>query len=974
LALPLFSVTLFLSAFLLFLVQPLMGKLILPKLGGTPQVWNTCMVFFQSVLLAGYAYTHASGTRLKLHSAMVVHCVLLALALPLFILIPTDHWFIVNWAPDVDIAPVVATLTVLLVSIGIPFFVVSTSAPLLQKWFAYTGDPAAKDPYFLYGASNAGSLLSLVLYPFLIEPYLPVVGQRWVLLFFYIALAIMIVACALRVWRSPAMEMHLAGAGTAELPVGTAPPMTEAPVSTAVKAGPPAARLAARKKGVKGHGPRLDHGGPSDEMPLSAAAHTDDMTWGRRIRWTMLAAVPSSLMLGVTSYVSVDLSPFPLLWIIPLALYLLTFIIVYMKWWTGSTAGQRYDMHSFAAQFSPHLAVIYVLMPLSIIALAVILLKGGFDPFFPTLVLFGAFFFVALGCHGELARDRPTTRHLTEYYLLMSFGGMLGGIFNGIFAPLVFTGVWEFPIAIVIAALVRPRLADAGWLDDALLNNSPSFQTWVRQQGDDVAKSFGRPAQHSTWLFGYVMDVIMGLAVFALAWFTAWWMSDQSRVSSSLKFFGLKSYSLFVYGFLLYGIPLVIAFFYYGRPLRFALAVGGVILVNHYIFNERYSGENVKYAGRSYFGVLRVLEGTEKTNAGPVEFNYLMHGTTYHGRNYIAKKGSENLSRLATTYYHRFGPVGVVMEQYNWFPSSQNKWYADARMPATQVGLAVASLGVGNLPMASFVDLWSEPPYATIGLGTGTMASYARPFQSLTYYEIDEKIRNMSLPTDGSAPLFSYLQGAMQRGAGLEVIMGDARLTMEREKQRNALFPSFVGASNPPTVELRESPISQHRESYYKAIVVDAFSSDAIPVHLITKQAIQLYLSKMTPDGILCVHTSNRHLNLVKPVARIVKSLNDAAAKNDGPLYTVKVGKDRDRREQDAAPLGHFSSEYVMIYRADNKQFEDYVAKSEGGTLPSMQTVVEWYDPIQKGEMSASVWTDDYSNLVGVIRWPWSKH
>src|SRR5581483_585658 len=134
LALPLFSLTLFISAFLLFLVQPLMGKLILPKLGGTPQVWNTCMVFFQAVLLAGYAYTHTSGTRLKLHTALVVHCVLLFVALPLFILIPTDAWFIVNWAPNVDVAPVIATLGILLASIGIPFFVVSTSAPLLQKW------------------------------------------------------------------------------------------------------------------------------------------------------------------------------------------------------------------------------------------------------------------------------------------------------------------------------------------------------------------------------------------------------------------------------------------------------------------------------------------------------------------------------------------------------------------------------------------------------------------------------------------------------------------------------------------------------------------------------------------------------------------------------------------------------------------------------------------------------------------------
>jgi hypothetical protein len=973
LALPLFSLTLFISAFLLFLVQPLMGKLILPKLGGTPQVWNTCMLFFQTVLLAGYAYTHTSGTRLKLHTALVVHCILLALALPLFLIIPTASWFVVSWAPDVEMPPVFATLGVLFMSIGIPFFVVSTSAPLLQKWFAYTGDPAAKDPYFLYGASNFGSLLSLLMYPFLIEPFLPVIGQRWMLLVFYIGLAALIVACALRVWKSPMVELHLAGAGAGTADAPAAPiPATEAQVSTAVKAGPSPARAVPRKKGVKGHGARLEGGAePEAETPIH---HTDDMTWGRRIRWTMLAAVPSSLMLGVTSYISVDLSPFPLLWIIPLALYLTTFIIVFMPWWTGSVAGRHSTIMGSDATFSPHLAVIYFFMPLAIVILAVMLLRGGFDPAVSTLFLLAGFFFVTLGCHGELARDRPSTRHLTEYYLLMSFGGMLGGLFNGIVAPLLFTGVWEFPIAIVLAALVRPKLVESGWVDDLALNTSPSFQSWVHQQGDDIAKSVGRPAPHNTWLFSYIMDVVMGLVVFGMSWFFAWYFSDQSRLSAALKFLGMKAYGSWAYSAMLFGIPLVICFFYYGRPLRFAIGLGGVILLNHYIFNERYSGENVKYAGRSYFGVLRVLEGTEKSNAGPVEFTYLMHGTTYHGRNYIARKGND-VSRLATTYYHRFGPVGIVMEQYNWFPGTQNSYHGDARMPCSQIGaIATALVGGGNLPAASLVDLWSEPPYATIGLGTGTMASYSRPYQHLTYYEIDEKIRNMSLPTDGNPPLFTYLQGAIKRGTDLEVIMGDARLTMERENPRNALFPYFKDVGGQQVIALEKSPMDQHREKYYKVIVVDAFSSDAIPVHLITKQAIQLYLDKMSDDGILCVHTSNRHLNLVRPVAKIVQDLNKDAAKNNDVGWKVMVGKDRDRRSDESAPLGHFSSEYVMIYRADNKHFDEMITKSENNQLRPLESQVEWYSPLDKNEVTSSVWTDDYSNIVSVIRWPWSRH
>jgi hypothetical protein len=971
LALPLFSVTLFVSAFLLFLVQPIMGKLILPKLGGTPQVWNTCMLFFQSVLLAGYAYTHTSGTQLKLKTQLVVHIILLALALPLFLLIPTESWFIIQWAPAVDIAPVVATLSVLLISIGVPFFVVSTSAPLLQKWFAHTGDPAAKDPYFLYGASNLGSLLSLLMYPFLIEPFLPVIGQRYMLVIFYVLLAVLIIACALRVWSVPAMELHLAGSGAAvaEAPA-PAPVATPETASTAVRPGPAPARAVARKKGVRGPA-RFDGSHGAAETPAHAEpARPDEMTAWRRIRWTLLAAVPSSLMLGVTSYISVDLSPFPLLWVIPLALYLTTFIIVYMKVWTGSDAGQSLSLHS-DGPFSPHRFIIFFLMPLSIIALTVILLRGSFDPFWSTLALLAAFFCVALGCHGELARDRPTTRHLTEYYLLMSFGGMLGGVFNGLVAPVVFPGVWEFPIAIVLAALVRPQLADSGWTDDALMNSSPSFQEWARQQGEDT--------------YHYIMDVLLGLSVFVLACFLAWFMGDRERLTGILKFLGLlrSTWGNAAQLGLLFGVPLIISFFFSGRPLRFAIALGGIILCNQYIFNERYSGENLRYAGRSYFGVLRVLEEEERLKGGPVRYTYLMHGTTYHGRNYIASKQLD-LSRLSTTYYHRFGPVGLAMEQYNWFPGPQNTFWADARMPCSQIGQVVAGLGVSNLPIPLLVDTWSEPPYATIGLGTGTMASYARPYQSLTYYEIDEKIRHMSLPIDTDVnrdpPFFTYLLGALQRGADLEVIMGDARLTMEREDARNTIVPQLVKEGKSELIKLAEAPVPADRvnfygrDRFYKVINVDAFSSDAIPVHLITKQAIQLYLSKMTDDGVLCVHTSNRHLNLVKPVSRIVDALNADAKQGDSPRYSVMVGKDTDRRQQDG-PLGHFSSEYVMIFREDNKQFDDYIRKAQTNQLNKYyDSVVEWYDPIQKKEVSSSVWTDDYSNLVSVIRWPWTRH
>ena len=290
-----------------------------------------------------------------------------------------------------------------------------------------------------------------------------------------------------------------------------------------------------------------------------------------------------------------------------------------------------------------------------------------------------------------------------------------------------------------------------------------------------------------------------------------------------------------------------------------------------------------------------------------------MHGTTYHGRNYLYDPASEmgkhfkDISRLATTYYHRYGPVGAVMERDNWLPGPQNSFWADNRMPTAIVGQIAAGLGAGTLPLPAMVETWSEPPFATIGLGTGTMVSYARPYQHMTYYEIDEVIREFSLPKDSSEEgLFTYLQSAIRRGVNLEVVMGDARQSLgayageagekrEAENLENSFVYfgdfskmdtkaksrayanapyQFVHRTKTPDANSKvPTPPPSLREKYYKVINVDAFSSDAIPVHLITKQAIELYMSKIRDDGVLCVHTSNRHMDLVRPVARIALEL-----------------------------------------------------------------------------------------------------
>src|SRR5262245_13394324 len=709
---------------MLFLVQPMIGKMILPKLGGTPQVWNTCMMFFQTVLLVGYAYSHTVSTRLSLKKQLLVHCCFLFV--PLLFLLPNGPFNITDWVPPTEDNPIPSTLLLLTMVVGVPFLVVSTSAPLLQRWFSYTGDPAAKDPYFLYGASNLGSLLALVAYPFIVEPAFIIPTQAWIWLGGYVLLMALVMLSAARVWNTPPSVELADLSANADKTAEPAPvPAMVKDTSTAIQPSP-AMRGVTRKKGAK---PAEHAAAPA---PQIAQPRPDVMTWGRRIRWILLAAVPSSLMLGVTSYASIDLSPFPLLWVIPLALYLLSFILVFSKWPTVWTEG-------------PHSAVLFV-GPLAILAMCLIILAHGHYPSHAMWSFFG-FFIVACMCHGELAKDRPTPRFLTEYFLLMSLGGMIGGVFNGLFAPVLFNEVVEYPLAIVCACLIRPKIKQGGWLDDMLLKASPDLDRWAKDTSDNISKSFGHESHRTPWLVNVAIDIALAAAVLGVAYYLknnaveGIWRRENTKsgLYKLAKFIGFDTSTTYrwhdgLYNAIVYGIPMIMCFIMAGRPLRFGLAIAALLYANLGIIER----EGNLYAGRSYFGVLRVFSSTERTE-GHVEAEFvpvndrgarvarytsLMHGTTHHGQNYYDPTA---LERLATTYYHRWGPVGIVMERYNWFKGPQNTFWADNRMPASMIGLGAAPLGVGNLPLDQLCQVWSEPPYATIGLGTGTMASYSRP-------------------------------------------------------------------------------------------------------------------------------------------------------------------------------------------------------------------------------------------------------
>lgn len=1001
LALPFFAVTLFVSAFLLFLVQPMIGKMILPKLGGTPQVWNTCMLFFQVALLLGYGYTHAVSSRLPLRRQLIVHSVVLFLPL-IFLFPPIGPFNVAGWTPPAGSNPIWATLLMLTLVVGIPFFVVATSAPLLQRWFAHTGHPSGSDPYFLYAASNLGSLLSLIAYPFVVEPWVDLrPTQAWTWAVGYLILVGLIIYCVTLVYKSAGVGQFTPGPDE-PMPEPPVPPaevlaQTPPPKETGVKAGPapsaPQKTGITRKKGLKVPG-KPSAVTPEPTIDLTQP-RTEEVTGWRRLRWVLLAFAPSSLMLGVTSYVSMDLSPFPLLWVIPLALYLVSFILVFSKWpvpWIGT----------------PHRVVLFI-QPIFILGLCIIYLSR-FDPFYPTLLSFFGFFLTALVCHGELARDRPTPKHLTEFFLWMSVGGALGGLFNGMFAPLLFVGVVEYPIAIIASCMLRPRQRDDGWFDELLLSAFPSFQNWVRETGAKLAQSFKRPATDSNWVLNYSLDVFFALFILGLSLFIrtnavgswGWYEDDATKngLIRILRFIGFSERGAWefhdkAFNIGVYGIPLVFCFFFAVRPLRFGLSVAAFLFANLVLMGR--DTRNI-YADRSYFGVLRVRYAPERVNDPEIDFSFfekykkadperaqlkyanfanLLHGTTDHGHNYHIPT---ELRRLATTYYHRKGPVGTIMERYNWGSivkgknvAKQNTFYADARMPSSIVGLAAVPFGVTNLPVELLTCAWSEPPYATIGLGTGTMASYGRPFQHVTFYEIDEKIRSFSLPPsakytmagqfldekgnykDRRDPFFVYLVDAIARGVNLEVIMGDARFSMEKE---DPSVSNLYSRPDPEGEELYvkhaiENPTFSKREKYYKVIEVDAFSSDAIPVHLITLEAIRLYYDKIADDGVIMVHTSNRHLDLVWPVTSIVEEM-----RKTHKTYTWMVGKDPNPnlKIRRSNYLGHTGSEYVML-ATDEKYLQTDI------DMPG--AVIRWQ---KERYPEPLIWTDNYSNIVRIMR------
>ena len=746
----LFAITLFVSAFLLFLVQPMMGRMILPKLGGTPAVWNACMVFFQAVLLAGYGYAHASTAWLGSRRQAMIHFLVLLLPLLVLPVLISDDSFRGTGSSDNPIGLVLMLLTT---SIGLPFFVVSTTGPLLQRWYADTGHPSAKDPYFLYAASNVGSLLALIAYPLLVEPQLLLVSQSNLWAWGYGVYAVLVVCCGLALNRS-SLATQVEEAST----------------------------------------------------PIPAPS----LTWTRKLSWVFLAFVPSTLLLGATTYVSTDIAPIPLLWIVPLSLYLLSFILVFSK-----------------KQLIPH-AVSTKLLPICILLLTMVLSTGATElkglPLWPLLFLhLATFFFTSMVGHGEMALDRPAACQLTEFYLWMSVGGVLGGLFNALLSPILFqhTGLTEYPVAIVLACFLQ--------LPAVLARQSKDSKT----RSNAIYKDIAWP---------------VGVGMFAAAFIV---LSGRMGLEAGPLRTGLS-----------FGLPCLVAYTFVGNPLRYGLGIAAIFLAGAINPDQK-----LLHLERNFFGVVKVADITSPEG---VRFRALFHGTTVHGQVSLENKDDDGRHE-PSTYYHKTGPIGEFSS--GWIKSRPK-------------GQRVAG----------------------VGLGTGSLAYYARSGDEWTFYEIDPAMQRVA-----ENPQYFPFMSECRAGVP-KVILGDARLKLH-----------------------------DAADSSIDLLILDAFSSDSIPMHLMTRQAFALYKRKLKDDGAITLHVSNRYLDLWPIAAKLAE---DAG---------LVIWGRHDRASGESQKMGKYTSQWLILAHREQDLFP------EGGSLDRSR----WESV--KSNPNTPLWTDDFSNLLSAF-------
>jgi hypothetical protein len=681
-----FAAAVFASAFLLFQIQPLVGKQILPRFGGSPAVWTTCLLFFQTVLFAGYLYAHLSDAWLSARGQALLHVAVLAIAVLMPFALSSDRR-----AGDPSSDPVWQILWRLSAGIGLPYFALAATGPLLQAWFARTFP--GRVPYRLYALSNFGSLLALVSYPFVVEHRFSLPQQARLWSWGYLGFAVLCSAIAVRIF--------------------------------------------------------LDN--PPIQADLDVRISERRPTWLQYLCWLAFPAAASIALMATTNQICADVAAVPFLWVAPLALYLVTFIIAFdhPRWYHRTITAVLTLVAIYGAALVHREGVGSIkLYDFGMTGRCIELFADAVGPvlnagaeasespagprvyvgFMSFLVLnLAAMFGICMLCHGELVRQRPAPRYLTSFYVMIAAGGALGGAAVTLIAPRVFNTFFEWKLCMFIGTIGVLTL-----ILHALVNRA-------------LAEEESSARKNSALIARLVLVVLLLPASFVLL--------DIAE--------------------------------YLHSPKR-----------------------GVRFQHRNFFGTFTVRE---RNPDDPRMNNFvLLHGMTVHGAQFTAPERRG----MPVTYYGTPSGIGRTMNYYRSNPPQ-------------------GPLSIGS-----------------IGLGTGTLAAFAGEGDSISFYEIDPDMIDLA----SSGEWFTYVRDCQARGAECQMKLGDARITLENEK----------GAE---------------RRSRYHVLAVDAFSGDAVPMHLLTTDAFLLYLERITTaaldgeDGALAVNVSNRYLDLERVVYAAAEQL-----------------------------------------------------------------------------------------------------
>lgn len=879
-----YALTIFTSAFLLFQVQPLIGRFVLPWFGGGPSIWTTCMLFFQLLLLGGYLYSHVLSTWLNVRSQVVTHIAILALSLLFLPIIPSHAW-----KPLPDQSPSWQIFLLLLATVGGPYFMLSTTGPLLQRWFSRTSP--GESPYRLYALSNLGSLLALLSYPFVFEPWMRLRHQAINWTVGYLVFAGLVVWCAVRLWK----QMGHQSQESIDSATATNEETEEAKI------------LAPR--------------------------------WWQMALWLGLSACGSVMLLATTNQLCIDVATVPFLWVLPLSLYLLTFILCF-------DSPRWYDRR------------IYGLMLLISMPAACWVLRQEADAaILDQIVIYSTVLFACcMACHGELAQSKPHPKYLTLFFVLISAGGAIGGLFVAIVAPQFFLGYWEYHIALtasvllilsawcsqrvwvgspvpsfwILAIAIGVQIGSVGYfmygpLAETLENHDRivifSVYAFIQIIGLALTVALERKVKplcwvwialaglQLTWIVAYsqlhfsddvtnrmYLGIALGAAIPTLvSVFALWFVTHRCSYSPQTSLRGLLSLAIGLFLATIWyfkwldrwqvetmAVAFVVAWLaeagvnwlrsptgqswgiWFWGPAGTLLVLLGMQLVD-LVKDDDY---DLAHMSRNFYGVLKV-RFEEEADSEYAEFGgtyTLSHGQIVHGFQFT----DDYWKRQPTTYYGYDSGIGHAIRLCTNLAKHTDQH-------AMRVGV--------------------------VGLGTGSLAAYGKSGDHFRFYEINPEVLELS------SEFFTYLNDSP---ADTQVKLGDARITMERE-------------------------LAASENQQFDVLAIDAFSSDAIPVHLLTTECGEIYRQHLRPGGILALHVSNRFLDLT-PVARgLADSLGWRAYQVDS---------------DDDDSLGVFGSNWILVTSSD--------------TIADDEELAEVITPWDENDETIS-WTDDYSGLWRIL-------